>query len=95
MLRSELQQDFDFIESEADKAYNKYVTEGDNVVIKLDGEEFAGLHEVIRRRVIYRAVYVILQKLPRIYIRYMSMLLMHLLERQLAAVLIYVMAYVL
>ena len=55
---SELQQDFDFIESEADKAYNKYVTEGDNVVIKLDGEEFAGLHEVIRRRVIYRAVYV-------------------------------------
>ena len=30
---SELQQDFDFIESEADKAYNRYVTEGDNVVI--------------------------------------------------------------
>ena len=64
---SELQQDFDFIESEADKAYNKYVTEGDNVVIKLDGEEFAGLHEVIRRRVIYRAVYYLTKTAKDIY----------------------------
>ena len=63
----ELQQDFDFIESEADKAYNKYVTEGDNVVIKLDGEEFAGLHEVIRRRVIYRAVYYLTKTAKDIY----------------------------
>lgn len=64
---SELQQDFDFIESEADKAYNRYVTEGDNVVIKLDGEEFAGLHEVIRRRVIYRAVYYLTKTAKDIY----------------------------
>ncbi|MDO5339648.1 MAG: tRNA lysidine(34) synthetase TilS [Eubacteriales bacterium] len=63
----ELQQDFDFIESEADKAYNRYVTEGNDVVIKLDGEEFAGLHEVIRRRVIYRAVYYLTKTAKDIY----------------------------
>ncbi len=64
---SELQQDFDYIESEADKAYNRYVTEGDNVVIKLDGGTFAGLHEVIRRRVIYRAVYYLTETAKDIY----------------------------
>ncbi len=64
---SELQQDFDFIESEADKAYNQYVTEGDNVVIKLDGEAFAKLHPVIRKRVIYRAVYYLTKTAKDIY----------------------------
>ena len=64
---SELQQDYDFIESEADKAYNRYVIEGKNVVIKLGVGEFAKLHEVIRRRVIYRAVYYLTKTAKDIY----------------------------
>ena len=52
----ELQKNFDFIEAEAKKAYDKHVYVGDTVVLRLYGEEFAGLHEVIRKRVIYKAV---------------------------------------
>ena len=46
----ELQKNFDFIEAEANKAYDKHVCVGDAVVLRLYGEEFAGLHEVIRKR---------------------------------------------
>ena len=63
----ELQKNFDFIESEADKAYEKYVSVTDKAVIGLCGEEFAGLHEVIRKRVIYRAVYALTETAKDIY----------------------------
>lgn len=63
----ELQKDFDFIEVEAKKAYDKHVYVGDTVVLRLYGEEFAVLHEVIRKRVIYRAVYALTQTAKDIY----------------------------
>lgn len=68
----ELQKNFDFIEAEADKAYEKYVSvettdKGDEAVLRLCGTEFAGLHEVIRKRVIYRAVYALTQTAKDIY----------------------------
>ena len=68
----ELQKNFDFIEAEADKAYEKYVPvettdKSDMVVLKLCGTEFAGLHEIIRKRVIYRAVYALTQTAKDIY----------------------------
>ena len=63
----ELQKNFDFIEAEAQKAYDKYVYVGDTVVLRLYGEEFAVLHEVIRKRVIYRAVYALTQTAKDIY----------------------------
>ena len=68
----ELQKNFDFIEAEADKAYEKYVsvelTENpDTAVLRLYGAEFAGIHEVIRKRVIYRAVYALTQTAKDIY----------------------------
>lgn len=68
----ELQKNFDFIESEADKAYESYVTTGINdnletAVIRLRGTEFAGLHEVIRKRVIYMAVYALTKTAKDIY----------------------------
>lgn len=68
----ELQKNFDFIEAEADKAYEKHVQEEttdkrDTVVLRLCGTEFAVLHEVIRKRVIYRAVYALTQTAKDIY----------------------------
>jgi tRNA(Ile)-lysidine synthase len=63
----ELQKNFDFIEAEADKAYDKHVYVGDTVVLRLYGEEFAGLHEVIRKRVIYKAVHALTQTAKDIY----------------------------
>ena len=63
----ELQKNFDFIEAEAKKAYDKYVYVGDTVVLRLYGEEFAGLHEVIRKRVIYKAVHALTQTAKDIY----------------------------
>lgn len=68
----ELQKNFDFIEAEADKAYEKHVPEEttdkrDTVVLRLCGTEFAVLHEVIRKRVIYRAVYALTQTAKDIY----------------------------
>ena len=63
----ELQKNFDFIETEAKKAYDKYVYVGDTVVLRLYGEEFAGLHEVIRKRVIYKAVHALTQTAKDIY----------------------------
>ena len=63
----ELQKNFDFIEAEAQKAYDKHVYVGDTVVLRLYGEEFAGLHEVIRKRVIYKAVHALTQTAKDIY----------------------------
>ena len=68
----ELQKNFDFIEAEADKAYEKHVPvettdKRDTVVLRLCGTEFAVLHEVIRKRVIYRAVYALTQSAKDIY----------------------------
>lgn len=68
----ELQKNFDFIESEADKAYESYVSveitdRPDTVILRLCGTEFARLHEVIRKRVIYRAVYALTQTAKDIY----------------------------
>ena len=63
----ELQKNFDFIEAEAKKAYDKYVYVGDTVVLRLYGEEFAGLHEVIRKRVIYKAIHAFTQTAKDIY----------------------------
>ena len=68
----ELQKNFDFIEAEADKAYEKHVPKEttdkrDTVVLRLCGTEFAVLHEVIRKRVIYRAVYALTQTAKDIY----------------------------
>lgn len=40
---------------------------GDAVVLRLYGEEFAGLHEVIRKRVIYKAVHALTQTAKDIY----------------------------
>ena len=52
----ELQKNFDFIEEEADKAYEKYVSENNKDCIRIRNLEngFAKLHEVLRKRVIYR-----------------------------------------
>ena len=54
----ELQKNFDFIEEEADKAYEKYVSENNKDCIRIRNLEngFAKLHEVLRKRVIYRII---------------------------------------
>lgn len=54
----ELQKNYDFIEEEADKAYEKYVSENNKDCIRIRNLEngFAQLHEVLRKRVIYRII---------------------------------------
>lgn len=77
---SELQKDFDFIEEEADKAYRRFVTENISGDDEMDGSKaeswvsvslaeggFAHLHEVIRKRVIYRAVLALTGKAKDVY----------------------------
>lgn len=86
----ELQKNFDFIEAEAKKAYDKHVYVGDTVVLRLYGEEFAGLHEVIRKRVIYKAVHALTQTAKDIYKVHVNAV-DELIRNRLAAVQIYVM----
>ena len=54
-------------EAEGVEDYDKHVYVGDTVVLRLYGEEFAGLHEVIRKRVIYKAVHALTQTAKDIY----------------------------